>query len=46
MVATASGTVNTTWKYGTSSSSARRSSSHCARVSPWHFGQFLLRQEL
>ena len=40
------GTVKTTWKYGTGSSSAWRSASHSARASPWHFGQCRLRQEL
>ena len=34
-----SGTVKTTWKYSQSSSSASRSSIHCARASDWHFGQ-------
>ncbi len=41
-----SGTVKTTWKYSTSSSSACRSSSHCARASDWHLGQGRWRQEL
>jgi hypothetical protein len=42
--ATSAGTVKTTWKYGTGSSSAWRSASHWARASPWHFGQCRLRQ--
>ena len=29
--------VNTTWKYGTGSSSAYRSASHCAHAAPCHF---------
>jgi hypothetical protein len=40
------GNVNTAWKYSTASSSARRSSSHCARVNDWHFGQWWSRQLL
>ena len=40
------GTVKTTWKYGTGRSSDRRSSSHWARASDWHFGQWRFRQEL
>jgi hypothetical protein len=46
IAATWAGTVKTTWKYGTGSSSACRSGSHSARASPWHFGQCQLRQEL
>jgi hypothetical protein len=38
--------VNTTWKYGTGSSSASRSASHSFAAAPWHFGQCRLRQEL
>jgi hypothetical protein len=44
--ATAAGTVNTTWKYGTGSKSACRSASHSARARFWHFGQCRLRHEL
>ena len=40
------GSVKTTWKYGTGSSSASRSASHAARAGPWHFGQWRLRHEL
>jgi hypothetical protein len=40
------GSVNTTWKYGTGSSSACRAASHSAHADPWHFGQCRLRQEL
>lgn len=40
------GSVKTTWKYGTGSSSAALSSSHLARESDWHFGQCLFRHEL
>jgi hypothetical protein len=36
--------VNTTWKYCVSRTSARRSSSHNARASDWHFGQCRFRQ--
>ena len=43
---TGAGRVNTTWKYGTGSSSACRAASHSARAAPWHFGQCRLRQEL
>ena len=43
---TAAGRVNTTWKYGTGSSSACRAASHSSRAAPWHFGQCRLRQEL
>ena len=42
----AAGSVKTTWKYSTSgSSSACRRSSHCARASDWHFGQWRWRHE-
>ena len=44
--ATGAGSVKTTWKYGTGSSSACRAASHSARACPWHFGQCRLRQEL
>ena len=40
------GRVKTTWKYGTGNSSACRCASHSARASPWHLGQWRLRQEL
>src|SRR3954466_15783056 len=46
MSATAAGNVNTTWKYGTGSSSAWRSASHSFAAAPWHFGQCRLRQLL
>ena len=46
MTSISAGTVNTTWKYGTSSSSAWRSSSHWARARPWHLGQLRSRHEL
>src|SRR5437867_202214 len=46
MDAICSGTVKTTWKYSTSSSWARCSSSHLALASAWHFGQWRSRQEL
>ena len=46
MTSICAGTVNTTWKYGTSSSSAWRSCSHWARARPWHFGQLRFRHEL
>jgi hypothetical protein len=46
MSAIGAGSVNTTWKYGTGSSSASRSASHCFAAAPWHFGQWRLRQEL
>ena len=42
----AAGNVNTTWKYGTGSSSASRSASHSFAAAPWHFGQCRLRQQL
>jgi len=38
--------VKTTWKYGTGNNSACRCASHSARASPWHLGQWRLRQEL
>ena len=41
-----SGTVKTTWKYWVSRISARRSSSHSAQASDWHFGQCRFRQLL
>jgi hypothetical protein len=44
--ATGAGSVKTTWKYGTGSSSACRSASQSSRAWPWHFGQCRLRQEL
>jgi hypothetical protein len=36
MLAILAGSVNTTWKYGTSSSSASRSASHFRAAGPWH----------
>jgi hypothetical protein len=46
MTAIFGGSVNTTWKYGTSNSSVLRASSHSRACEPWHFGQWRLRQEL
>jgi hypothetical protein len=46
MSAIGAGSVNTTWKYGTGSSSAWRSASQSFAAAPWHFGQCRLRQEL
>jgi hypothetical protein len=46
MLAILAGSVNTTWKYGTGSSSASRSASHSRAAALWHFGQCLLRQLL
>src|SRR6516164_5888249 len=37
MAAILAGSVNTTWKYGTGSSSASRSASHSRAAAPWHF---------
>src|SRR6266700_953765 len=44
MLAILAGSVNTTWKYGTGSSSASRSASHSRAAAPWLFGQWRLRQ--
>jgi hypothetical protein len=44
MSAILAGSENTTWKYGTGSSSASRSASHSRAAAPWHFGQCRLRQ--
>jgi len=44
MTAIFGGSVNTTWKYGTSNSSVLRDSSHSRACEPWHFGQWRLRQ--
>jgi hypothetical protein len=41
---TDAGSVKTTWKHATGSSSACRSASHWARACSWHFGQCRLRQ--
>src|SRR5216683_1565579 len=38
MSAICAGSENTTWKYGTGSSSASRAASHSLAVAPWHFG--------
>ena len=38
--------MNTTWKYGTGSNSASRSTSHSLAAAPWHLGQCRLRQLL
>jgi hypothetical protein len=46
MAAILSGSVNTTWKYGTGSSSASRAVSHSRAAALWHFGQCRLRQLL
>src|ERR1700741_2533284 len=40
------GSVYTTWKYATGSSSASRSASHSLAAAPWHLGPCRLRQEL
>lgn len=39
MAAIGSGTVNTTWTYGTGTRSARRSATHWARAKLWHSAQ-------
>jgi hypothetical protein len=44
MAAIRPGNVNTTWKYGTSSSSDLRCFIHASACGPWHLGQCLLRQ--
>jgi hypothetical protein len=41
--ASASGSVKTTWKYSTGSSSDWRFLSHLALASDWHLGQWRLR---
>src|ERR1039457_1506448 len=42
MAAIRAGSVNTTWKYGTSSSSDLRCFIHSSACEPWHLGRCLL----
>jgi len=42
----ADGSVKTTWKQGTGSSSVSRAAIHSRAAAPWHLGQCRLRQLL